>query len=337
MAQNEPTDDYQSRLMQEWSAARDVLKTFDDRIHDLRKYGFTFITGLISVQGFLLPFIPSAGNAASSATATGSSGIPDDVKFGVLIATTILIVVLRWFDGNYQGFQYGAAIRAKIIERFLNLELTDEISTSYEVQKLWFPKIVLYFGFEAAVVGLAWALLPLHRLDWIIYLAAAIVVESGVYYKLGDPEKHRTKPKQDNDWALDKLRCSKGDQVQIMMTYLGPVANITLRQAEAIWIIKDNAGIHKHTERMADTVTLLKDQSFLWSWTVDVDPGIYRIVVNVENKDTIRELDRKLEVVIKPNSQDLFEKIQELTKLKDRHVITEKEFECKKTELLAKL
>lgn len=56
----------------------------------------------------------------------------------------------------------------------------------------------MYFGFEAAVVGLAWALLPAHLLDGIIYLAAAIVVESGVYYKLGDPEKHRTERKQDN-------------------------------------------------------------------------------------------------------------------------------------------
>lgn len=88
-----------------------------------------------------------------------------------------------------------------------------------------------------------------------------------------------------------------------------------------------------HTQahrKEASTVILLKDQSFLWSWTVDVEPGIYRIEVNAEDKETIRELDRKLEVVNKPNSPDIFEKIQELTKLKDRHVITEKEFECKK-------
>jgi hypothetical protein len=41
-------------FLEEWKQARDVLKSFDDRIHDLRKYGFTFITGLMAVEGILL-------------------------------------------------------------------------------------------------------------------------------------------------------------------------------------------------------------------------------------------------------------------------------------------
>ena len=59
----------------------DILKTFDDRIHDLRKYGFTFVTGLMAVEGILLPWKPPIAT-------TAASEISDEAKFGVLVATT---------------------------------------------------------------------------------------------------------------------------------------------------------------------------------------------------------------------------------------------------------
>ena len=42
-------------LQEEWAEARKMLGYFDEKLHDLRKYGFTLITGLLAIQGLLLP------------------------------------------------------------------------------------------------------------------------------------------------------------------------------------------------------------------------------------------------------------------------------------------
>lgn len=281
-----------NRLLEEWKQARDVLKTFDDRIHDLRKYGFTFITALITVQGFLLPWVPPSGQQ-------GAIGIPDPAKFGVLIATTLLIIVLRWFDGNYQGFLYGAATRAKVIERFLNLELTDEISVRYEIEKLGRPKIILYAGFEGAVIGLAFALLPEH-IDWSIYLLIGSIVESLIYYFRFSPEKLRGKF-PGTDWAMDRLQCSTGQQVRIMMTNLSK-QDICLNKNDIPWVIKNKNGQQVHTEVLAENLEIRPGFSYVWDWKIpQIDPGIYRMFVNVnvnsiEAKKEYRELARKVQI-----------------------------------------
>jgi hypothetical protein len=282
------SSDGDDRLLEEWKQARDVLKTYDDRIHDLRKYGFTFITGLITVQGLLLPWIPPTGQQ-------GAIGIPDPAKFGVLLATTLLIIVLRWFDGNYQGFLYGAATRAKVIERFLNLELTDEISVRYEIEKLGRPKIILYAGFEGAVIGLAFALLPEH-IDWPIYLLVGSIVESLIYYFRFSPEKLRGKF-PGTDWAIDRLQCSTDQQVRIMMTNLGQ-QDVCFTKNNIAWMIKNKNGKEIHTEVLGENLAIAPGFSYVWDWKVPpIDPGIYRIFVNINiATNEHRELARKIQI-----------------------------------------
>jgi len=60
----------------EWEVARNVLKEFDDRIHDLRKYGFSFLTALLAAEALLIP--------GPIAEAAGKAGIPDLIKLAVL-------------------------------------------------------------------------------------------------------------------------------------------------------------------------------------------------------------------------------------------------------------
>jgi hypothetical protein len=283
--------DEDNRYLEEWKQARDVLKTFDDRVHDLRKYGFTFITGLITVQGLLLPWIPPSGQQ-------GAIGIPDPVKFGVLIATSLLIIVLRWFDGNYQGFLYGAATRAKVIERFMNLELTDEISVRYEIEKLGRPKIILYAGFQGAVIGLAFTLLPQH-IDWPIYLLVGSIAESLIYYFRYSPEKLRGRF-SGTDWAIDRLQCSAGEQVRIMMTNLSR-GDIHLEKDAIPWMIKDKNGEKIYNEVLTENLVINPGFSYVWDWKVpEIQPGIYRIVVNISRAtNELRELARKIQVTPK--------------------------------------
>src|SRR2546422_2829705 len=39
--------------LEEWKTARDVLTKINERIHDLRKYGFSVVTTLLTISGFL--------------------------------------------------------------------------------------------------------------------------------------------------------------------------------------------------------------------------------------------------------------------------------------------
>ena len=135
-----------------------------------------------------MPWLPGA-------TTTGQE-LPLQVKFGVLSATALLIIVLRWFDGNYQGFIYAINSRAIVIERLLNLELTEEIQDRFKASVLWLPTIILYAGFELAAIGLAWILPPGHnnlmsfpprRQDWVENLYLLLLAEAGIYYAFFTP------------------------------------------------------------------------------------------------------------------------------------------------------
>ena len=139
--------DSENLSLEEWKQSRESIKEYETKVYELRKYGFTFITALLTAQGLFLPWLPGA-------TTTGQE-LPLQVKFGVLSATALLIIVLRWFDGNYQGFIYAINSRAIVIERLLNLELTEEIQDRFKASVLWLPTIILYAGFELAVIGLA--------------------------------------------------------------------------------------------------------------------------------------------------------------------------------------
>ena len=301
---DEGDDNGNSILLKEWEQARDVLKTFDDRIHDLRKYGFTFVTGLFTIEGILLPFVSSAP----------SSTITPIAKFGVLAATTLLIIVLRWFDGNYQGFLYGASLRAIVIERFLNLEITDEISVRYEIEKLWIPKIVLYAGFEGAVFILAWALLPdfLSLSSGYIYFFVGAAAESILYYAFFSPQRLRNKL----DWSLDRLVCRGGDRIRVMVTNLnskkkwtgrGSKQNqaITWNRNQTAWRILNQMNRPVYSENVTQgpnplyrrgIVEVKPGSSYTWSFEVNLEPGIYQISVNVA-RSNFRRLARELHVL----------------------------------------
>src|SRR5437870_331936 len=94
--------------LEEWKVARDVLQQFDNRIHELRKYGFTVVTTLLTLSGFLL-------NAPIAPTSTGGTQpLPDPTKVAVVGTIMLLIVGLRFLERNYQLFNRATSIRARI-------------------------------------------------------------------------------------------------------------------------------------------------------------------------------------------------------------------------------
>src|SRR3989442_3743868 len=149
MAQDEPTDDNQKKHMEEWTSAREVIAKFDDRLHDLRKYGFTFVAALLTADSILVPTQISIG--------TEKVYLPNDIKFAVLLVSLSLLIILKIFDITYSDFLKAAVTRANIIEKELNLELTETISFVYRYKTIMknLPSI-LYYGFQISVLVIAY-------------------------------------------------------------------------------------------------------------------------------------------------------------------------------------
>ena len=75
---------------EEWKRCRDTCDRFDNYQLDLRKYGFTLITGILTAGSFL-----------------GFAGPTKGIQSAVIIVTMILVVVLFWLDTYYQSLIYG--------------------------------------------------------------------------------------------------------------------------------------------------------------------------------------------------------------------------------------
>ncbi|MCL5949027.1 MAG: hypothetical protein M1490_00940, partial [Candidatus Bathyarchaeota archaeon] len=72
----------------EWKEARHVVEKFDDRQHDLRKYGFTFLSALIAVDSLTKLY----------------SSVDDRIRIAVVGVTLLLTVALRLLDKSYSLF-----------------------------------------------------------------------------------------------------------------------------------------------------------------------------------------------------------------------------------------
>jgi hypothetical protein len=317
-------------LFEDWQEARAVLKNFDERLHDLRKYGFTLITALLAIQGLLLPFVPLGPIAPTTVLTTEkgpdgaitkftnattldptkrensvtNNGLPYPVKIAILAATAILVIALRWLDGHYQGIQRGAALRAKVVERFLNLEVTEEISLRYRIEKLQARINHLYYAFEVAIAVLAVFLLPVFvlkdvppsdlalDLGLVALLSGSMLVEAYWYSKALSPRNLRSLSK--TEWAIDRTTCTKGDQVRIMMTNIlepdSPAGGVrNLPKGRILWDILDSDQksifqIDSHPSKLAKAVTVPPGNSYVWIWRVEQKPGIYHVQVDLDDE-----------------------------------------------------
>jgi hypothetical protein len=194
-----------SNHFEEWKSARDVLKTFDDNLHDLRKYGFTFITALITAQAILVPYNP----------ADPTKGVPDVIKFAIFGVTLLLVAALHLIDRNYTLFQEAAASRAKILERALNLELTEIISQRYASGKVAKSVFLVYLLFTLGITIFgAFVLYSSILLVVSLEVLAVAVIVSTYFYG------PRFMYVSSEDWTLSPIECESGEKVRITLTNL---------------------------------------------------------------------------------------------------------------------
>jgi hypothetical protein len=119
----------------EWKSCLESTTKFDGYLVDLRKYGFSLLTGLTAGSSFL-----------------GFASPSQILQIGVIIVTMILVVVLYWVDVYYQNLLYGSVLRSRFLELFrLNRGLSNYISALAGTSTLHNTLYLLYGGF---IIGL---------------------------------------------------------------------------------------------------------------------------------------------------------------------------------------
>ncbi len=268
--------------IKEWEKARDVLKAFDEHLHDLRKFGFSFFTALIAADGILF-----------STSVAGASVI---IKFAVFGVTMLLIQAVQLIDRNYVVFQKAAATRAIVLERELNLELSEIISERYRNYKI--NRIVqgIYIIFSLCVLWLGFLSMD-RQIVYTLILAGIALISTIV----ADALNLEFVSDNYGDWTISPLACSKGGTIKITMNNLvsfkedknpveilknlfgrksrGPKP-IRILKGELMWTL-----IHEETgeviKRFADRDIEVYDS---FSWIVKAEEftkaGIYQLQTN---------------------------------------------------------
>jgi hypothetical protein len=130
------TEESSSDYEKEWEKSSAVVDKFDQTVIDLRKLGFSFVTGLI---------------AAGSVFELGLN-----VQNGIIQATFILIGVLYWLDTYYQNVLVGALLRAQFLEIFrLKYATNYYICGIYNKAKMDSFMTVIYLGLlvSSGIIG----------------------------------------------------------------------------------------------------------------------------------------------------------------------------------------
>jgi hypothetical protein len=132
-------DDY-ANYDEEWKSCRETVAKFDGTLIDLRKYGFTIITSLLTAGSFLGFNAPTA-----------------PLQAGVIIVTMTLIVILYWMDIYYQNLLVGSILRTNFLEIFrVHRGLSYYISKLYGRSGMGAGLHILYGGFlfAAFILGM---------------------------------------------------------------------------------------------------------------------------------------------------------------------------------------
>lgn len=270
--------------LDEWKETRSVLARFDENLHDVRKYGFTFLAALFTID---------------SLQTLLSDTISDPVRLGMILITITFIVTLWILDLDYQKYQQAAAIRAKILETMLNFELSETISYKYKREKMfhWILYLYLAFVFIAVIIGfiiISAAAYILLMIGFALVGAAAILYLSSHLtinlfhaddqydgtFRQEYVQRYNTLPKE--DWILDKVSCKKGDLVKITFTNLNDDGFIEFDENTCpfeVWP-EGEKGIDKPTFQapMANIdVPQSGNYSWLWDTTCCTPNKVYRI------------------------------------------------------------
>jgi hypothetical protein len=253
--------------LEEWKETRGILSRFDGNLHDLRKYGFTFLAALFTIDA-LQKLV--------------SNNITDYVRLGLIGITIAFIITLRFLDHNYQQFQNAASIRARILERMLNIEVTETISERYKKEKIYNWNLGVYIGFVIIALLIGFIILPLG-IYWLgPFVFACIGIGFLLFIKYSKDlnvnlHHHGTELKE--DWIIDKVSCKQGEKVRITITNLDEKNELIILSGKPVCDIRDEENTVSYPQLSENGISIPPDGNYSWLWdTGNVTPDtIYRI------------------------------------------------------------
>jgi hypothetical protein len=292
----------------EWETARSILSTFDDKLYDVRKYGFGLITTLIAAEGIIL-------------TGVTTTHWPDDVKFTVLLVNILLIAALTIIERNFLVIQKAAATRARVLERTMNLELSEIITQRFHAAGLEIFATGLYTFFVLIVILLGWVTIETLYLQLAITAAGIFAIAAILLIRNYITIDY---PHGELDWTIDRLRCTQGDEVGITLTNLAEnplIFKVTPGKPKVMWLIREEkeqtTASDEEKKELEETRTqtpsagqgiitktleLPPDDSYTWLWSNKICCGVYRIYRRTQ-KDGVEKLvllQRKILISKKP-------------------------------------
>lgn len=154
---------------QEWKECNDKITKLDTILIDLRRYGFTVASGLMTAGSFL-----------------GLQTFTQFQPFQIVIifATMALIDVLYWLDVYYQTILTAVILRTQVLEKKLSLGVDIYISRFYMRHKIGKALHLLYIGFLASLTIIGSYVVYINKLDytsqiilpiWILILCIPII------------------------------------------------------------------------------------------------------------------------------------------------------------------
>jgi hypothetical protein len=166
--------------MEEWKMARSVFTTFDGYINDLRKLGFAVLAALFTVDALqkftagstvtTIDTVNAGSNASHVVNTAITAPMDETTKLGLIGVTIFYIVILRFLEHDYQQYLNATSVRAIVLERILNIELSETIAGRYRRQKLDMWNFGLYCLFIGIAVCIAAMIIP-----WGFHLGMAII------------------------------------------------------------------------------------------------------------------------------------------------------------------
>jgi hypothetical protein len=196
-----------STALAEWQSARDVVGQVDDRLNDLRKYGLGVLASLLTAQGIV-----------EVTSSTGSAYVPPLGKLAIVLASLILLSTVASIDRIQRTIQRPAATRARVLERRLGFELTEEISEYYQVRRSYNLVDLVYTSLIIGVGVFGYVILSPTPWSWTWDSVATVDVVAtslGVAFSwtigLGDAEHFV-------DWNVFPTPCPHGERVDVQLT-----------------------------------------------------------------------------------------------------------------------
>jgi hypothetical protein len=183
----------------DWTEARAAIARFDAILVDLRKVGFSVITGLLAASA-LVGFL---GIPAS--TEVNTSTWPIEARSAVWAVLVSLVVLLFVIDVHFEVLLSGAVERALDIELQTDppVRLTKYLSVN--VQRIWAAKLIfwMYVGLSLLVVGLAVLMLQLATeierakvLLWVVPILVFGVLFVFIYGQISRERTHTDRLKE---------------------------------------------------------------------------------------------------------------------------------------------